>query len=149
MCKLTDTIASGQVLILREKLSKHDALDKLIEAMSANPVVQDREAFKKAIFARESITSTGIGEGIAIPHVHIPEITETTRGVAIAPKGVDFDTLDNHPVHVIILFATPQDADKEYLGLLAQVMILIRQPKTFKALKAARSVKKVLEILAG
>ena len=86
-------IARDQIYVVPEGASKHEALEALIDAVSTNPVVKDVAAFRRAVYEREGIMSTGIGEGIAIPHVRIPEITEATLGVGIAPGGIDFDTL--------------------------------------------------------
>lgn len=129
--------------------TKQEALEALIAAVSNNRVVQDIDAFRKAIYERESIMSTGIGEGIAIPHVRIPEITEATLGVGIAPGGIDFQTLDNKPVHVLVLFATPAGSDKEYLRLLAKVMLSLRDRELFHALVACKTQDDVYGILNG
>lgn len=142
-------IARNQICVVPEGSTKHDALEALIAAVSTNPVVQDVAAFRRAVYEREAIMSTGIGEGIAIPHVRIPEITEATLGVGIAPGGIDFETLDNKPVHVLVLFATPAGSDKEYLRLLAQVMLSLRDRELFQALVACTSEDEVYAILNG
>lgn len=142
-------IARNQICVVPEGSTKHDALEALIAAVSTNPVVQDVAAFRRAVYEREAIMSTGIGEGIAIPHVRIPEITEATLGVGIAPGGIDFETLDNKPVHVLVLFATPAGSDKEYLRLLAQVMLSLRDRELFQALVACTSEDEVYTILNG
>ena len=142
-------IAKNQICVVPEGATKHDALEALIAAVSTNPVVQDVAAFRRAVYEREAIMSTGIGEGIAIPHVRIPEITEATLGVGIAPGGIDFETLDNRPVHVLVLFATPAGSDKEYLRLLAQVMLSLRDRELFQALIGCSTEDEVYAILNG
>ena len=96
---------------------------------------------------REAVMSTGIGNGIAIPHVRIPEVTAVTLGVGIAPKGIDFGAIDNKPVHILVLFATPKDSDKEYLKLLAQVVLRLRDQAFFKQLIECRSPAQAHAIL--
>lgn len=142
-------IISNQICVVPAGATKHQALDLLIDAVGTNPVVTNLAAFRDAVYEREAIQSTGIGEGIAIPHVRIPEITEATLGVGIAPHGVDFDTLDNRPVHVLVLFATPANSDKEYLRLLAQVMLSLRNRDLFDALVACQTRDEVYQILNG
>lgn len=142
-------IPREQICVVPPGATKPEALEALIAAVSSNAVVKDIEAFRRAIYERESIMSTGIGEGIAIPHVRIPEISEATLGVGIAPGGIDFQTLDNKPVHVLVLFATPAGSDKEYLRLLAQVMLSLRDRELFHALVACRTADEVCEILNG
>ena len=142
-------IPRDQICVVPPGATKQEALEALIAAVSNNRVVQDIDAFRKAIYERESIMSTGIGEGIAIPHVRIPEITEATLGVGIAPGGIDFQTLDNKPVHVLVLFATPAGSDKEYLRLLAKVMLSLRDRELFHALVACKTQDDVYGILNG
>ena len=117
------------ICILPSDLTKHAALDLLVDRLSEIGGVTSREAFRQAIHARESVMSTGIGGGIAIPHVRIEEIARPTVGVGISPTGVDYAALDNAPVHVIVMFAMPSGADREYLGLLAQVMMVLKDPQ--------------------
>ncbi len=141
-------IPETQVCVLEGDVSKHDALDTLIQAVGRNDAITDCGAFKKAIYEREAIMSTGIGDGIAIPHVRIPEVTRATLGVAVAPEGLDFDTLDNKLVYIMVLFATPEGSDKEYLGLLAQVMLALRGKELFEALVACRTAGEVHALLS-
>lgn len=121
----------SNMLVLSGEPSKHEALDALIDAVSASPAILDREAFRQAIHDRESVMSTGIGGGIAIPHVRIPEVKFATLGVGVFPDGIEFNTLDNSPVYIMILFATPEGADKEYLGMLARVMAALKNRDLF------------------
>ena len=132
-------IATKQICIIPKGASKHEALDTLINAVGSNPAITNIDAFRAAVYEREAIQSTGLGDGIAVPHVRIEEITEATLGVAIAPKGVEFDTLDNQPVYVMVLFATPAGSNKEYLGLLAKVMLALRDKTLFDALVACKT----------
>lgn len=142
-------IAEDQICVVPKGASKRDALEMLIEAVGANPAVTDIVAFRKAVYEREAIMSTGIGDGIAIPHVRIPEVVEATLGVGVAPSGIDFETLDNQPVYVLVLFATPANSDKEYLRLLAQVMLSLRNKELFEGLCACRTREQVLALLNG
>lgn len=140
-------ISIDQICVVPGGISKHDALETLIAAVGKNPVIRDVSAFRNAVFEREAIMSTGIGEGIAIPHVRIPEVSEATVGVGVAPEGIDFDTLDNKPVHVLVLFATPANSDKEYLRLLAQVMLALRNKDLFQRLTACKTRQDVFDVL--
>lgn len=140
-------IDESQICIIKGGTSKHDALETLITAVSKNPVVQDAEAFRRAVFEREAVMSTGIGGGVAIPHVRIPGITAPTLGIGIAPKGVEYNTLDNKPVQILVLFATPEGADKEYLSLLAQVMMSLRSEELFDGLTECRTPTQVHALL--
>lgn len=121
-------IDSKAVCIFENGVSKHAALDRLVEAIAATGTVQDTEAFRKAVKEREAVMSTGIGAGVAIPHVRIDAISKASVGVGISHEGIDFNTLDNKPVHIVVLFAMPSGSQKEYLTLLATVMTAMKRP---------------------
>lgn len=142
-------VKESQICIIGGRVSKHDALEKLIDVVAQNPAVTDAAAFRRAVHEREAVTSTGIGGGIAIPHVRIPEITAPTLGVAIVTKGVDFEAIDNNPVHIMVLFATPKGADKVYLGLLAQVMQALRDVNLYTRLAACQTPGEAHNVLTG
>lgn len=149
MKKFGIDIIENQVCFLEPSVTKREALAALVAATAQNPAISDPEAFERAVFDREAVMSTGIGDGIAIPHVRIPEITSPTLGVGISKTGVDFDALDNKPVNVMVLFATPQGSDKEYLGLLAQVMLSLRNRDLFQRLLACEDPAQVCTLLNG
>lgn len=136
------------VTIVKGGTSKHDALEQLIGVMAKHPAITDAGAFERAVFERESVMSTGIGGGVAIPHVRLKAVASLIVGVGIAPKGIDYGTLDNEPVHVMVLFATPDGADKEYLRTLAQVMGALRKGDgLYEKLMDTRSPKAVADLL--
>lgn len=134
------------ICIFEEEMSKYDALEAMIDCVMRTGQITDREALRRALFERESIRSTGF-RSVAIPHVRIDEILEPTVGVGISRRGIDFDSLDNEPVNLIVLFAMPSGSDKEYLGLLAQVMMSLRTPGFNDKLLACRTPEQVLAVL--
>lgn len=118
----------------------------MIDAIFETDVVTDREAFRQALFERESIRSTGF-RGVAIPHVRIDEILKPTVGVGISKKGIDFEALDSEPVNIVVLFAMPSGSDKEYLGFLAQVMMTLRSPGFCEKLIECKTPGDVVSVL--
>jgi fructose-specific phosphotransferase system IIA component len=115
-------IPESLVCVFDADIPKRQALEQLVGAINDAGAVEDVDALARAVHEREAIMSTGIGQGIAIPHVRMEGITAPTVAVGISAGGLDFDTLDNEPVQVVVLFAMPAGSQKEYLGLLAQVM---------------------------
>ena len=81
------------VCLYEGSVSKHDALDRLVDSIAERSSVTDPEAFRQAVYDREAIMSTGIGSGVAIPHVRIDEVLQPTIGVGISSDGIDFGTL--------------------------------------------------------
>lgn len=141
-------IPKEAVYIFSGETSKHDALDSMIEAICAMGVVQNRESFRKALYERESIRSTGF-KGVAIPHVRIDEISEPTVGVGISKTGIEFESLDNDKVNIVVLFAMPSGSDKEYLGFLAKVMMALRSGDFCEKLLACDTREQVAAVLAN
>lgn len=139
-------IPKEAICIFEPGTSKHTALEQMIDAIEATGAVTDREAFRKALFDREAIRSTGF-KGVAIPHVRIDEITEPTVGVGVSKEGIDFESLDSEPVNIVVLFAMPSGSDKEYLGFLAQVMMALRTGGFCQKLTACDSPEEVLDVL--
>ncbi|MBI4557061.1 MAG: PTS sugar transporter subunit IIA [Candidatus Hydrogenedentes bacterium] len=135
------------VRLFSESVGKHDALDILINAMSDSESILDREAFRQAVHEREAIMSTGIGSGIAIPHVRIEQVLRPIVGIGISQSGIDFGTLDDEPVHIVVLFAMPAGSQKEYLNLLAQVMLALKQPGFREELLACQTPTEVAAAL--
>lgn len=142
-------IDKAAVRIFPNGLSKHEALDQLIDAIHSLGVVTDRDTFARAVRERETVMSTGIGCGVAIPHVRIDAVTKPTVGVGISHEGIEFNTLDNKPVHIIVLFAMPTGSQKEYLGLLAQVMTAMKVTGFREELGACDSAEEVMKLLNG
>ncbi len=139
-------IPTNAIRILGDESSKFDALERMIDTVMTTNMVTDRAAFRKALFDREAIRSTGF-RGVAIPHVRIDEIKEPTLGVGVSKRGIDFEALDGEPVNVIVLFAMPSGSDKEYLGLLAQVMMSLRTEGFCEQLVACDSPADIAAVL--
>lgn len=135
------------VCVFGPGVSKDEALECMVDSLYKTDIVGDREAFRQAVHEREAIMSTGIGSGVAIPHVRIDEVRRPTVGIGISKTGIDFDTLDEAPVHIIVLFAMPSGSQKEYLGLLAQVMLTLKVPGFRERLLACSNADEVLEVL--
>jgi len=142
-------IPLNQLCLLADGAAKQDALQQLIDAVALSPNITDRDALGRAVYDRELAMSTGIGGGIAIPHVRIKQVLKPTLGVAVSRQGIAFGTLDNKPVHILVLFATPEGADSEYLGLLAQVMVAMRGKELNNKLLACTTPEAIYDVLCG
>ncbi len=140
------SIPRDLICVFPEGLNKHQALERMLEMIAQTGVITDTRAFLQALFERESIRSTGF-KGIAIPHVRIDGITEPTIGVGLSPSGIDFDSLDNAPVNIVVLFAMPSGSDKEYLGYLARVMMSLRTAGFSQKLLACRTAEDAAQVL--
>lgn len=140
-------IDKDAICVFGDGVTKDEALEHMVDAILSTHVVEDREVFRKAVYERESVMSTGIGSGVAIPHVRIPEVKRPTIGLGVSRQGVPFETLDDAPVHVIVLFAMPSGSQREYLGLLAQVMLTLKVPGFRDRLLACNTPEEVQAVL--
>ncbi len=142
-------IDKAAVRIFPNGLSKHEALDQLVGAIHSLWVITDLDAFARAVRERETVMSTGIGCGVAIPHVRIDGVAKPTVGIGISRAGIEFNTLDNKPVNIVVLFAMPTGSQKEYLGLLAQVMTAMKETGFREELGACQTADEVVTLLNG
>lgn len=139
-------ISEKAICIFEPGTNKHEALEQMIEAIASIGVVTEKDAFRKALFEREAIRSTGF-KGVAIPHVRIDEILKPTVGIGVSKEGIEFESLDSEPVNIVVLFAMPSGSDKEYLGFLAQVMMALRTGEFCERLTTCNTSQEVLAAL--
>jgi PTS system nitrogen regulatory IIA component len=121
----------------------------MIENLSGSPNVLDRKAFHKAVWDREKIMSTGIGLGIAIPHVKIKEVKDITVGIGISKAGIAWEALDNKPVHAVFLIAGAEDQHDIYLRLLAKIILVLKKTERRQRLFSAANAEQVVEVFQG
>ena len=144
MVCLKDYLKEDHVLFL-EKGDKKSILDQMIDNISSSSSITDKGSFSTAVFDRETIISTGIGLGIAIPHVKIPSVRDITIGIGICPEGVEWDSLDNQPVHIIFLIAANTDQHQIYLRLLSKIVLVLKKKERREKLVEAKDPSIVLK----
>lgn len=147
MIRLSDHLTPARTIDLRSR-SKDAALMELVETLASAPEVTDRERLLQAVLEREKIVSTGIGLGVAVPHAKIPEVSEFVVAYGRSPQGIDFGSIDDRPVHHIVLIVGPPDRQQRYLQFLATVTLKLKQPELRKALEGAAGAQALFEVLA-
>jgi PTS system fructose-specific IIC component len=125
--KLTEYLSSDQVILDLRSITKTDVLREIAGHAQKKGLVPDAQAFYNGLMERESLISTGIGDGIAIPHTRYKGPEKLFILVARSKDGVDFDSLDGDPVHLFIVIAGPESADKEQLKILSRTARLLKQ----------------------
>jgi fructose-specific phosphotransferase system IIA component len=131
-----------------EPSSKKEALSRLIDLSRSDKFISDFDGFRKEIFEREEMVSTGIGQGVAIPHIKSKNVKEFFITLGVFRKGVEWESLDGKPVHIAFLIGGPEDHQK-YLQILAKLTLIIRNPERRKALIASEGPKAVLAQFEG
>ena len=105
--------------------SKAEAIDLLVDLMVRSGNILDKEEYKKCVLKRETIGSTGIGEGVAIPHAKTKAVKSAGLAVIVVRDGVDFDSLDGEPAKLFFLIAAPDTEDNIHLDVLGRLSVLL------------------------
>jgi len=125
MRRVTKLVTPERVVMLGAK-GKAEALEALVERLAQSPAVGDRDALRRAILEREAIMSTGIGQGIAIPHARLASVTEFVGALGLSREGIAFGAFDDKPVHIVLMIAGPE-RHREYLQILASVTLALKR----------------------
>lgn len=147
--KIIDLLDDKSIRLNAEVHSKKEALDTLVDLMDASGKLNDIETYRKGVYAREEEGSTGIGEGIAIPHCKSAAVNQAGLAAMVAPKGVEFDSLDGEPANLFFLIAAPDTADNVHLDVLSHLSVLLMDPDFTGKLRETETVeefKKVIEM---
>ena len=135
--KITELLDRRSILLNGAPASKKDALDQMIALMVKSGKIRDEEAYRQEVYRREEEGTTGIGEGIAIPHGKCDAVIKPGLAAMVIPNGVDFDSLDGQPVHLIFLIAAPNTKDNIHLDVLSKLSMLLMDEKFVENLKNA------------
>lgn len=136
----------GMVLDLKAR-EKVAVIRELVAALSHPGVVENEEQFLADILKRENLESTGIGLGVAIPHARTKAVKELILTFGRSTPGVDFNSLDGKPSHLIFLIAAPEDQKSQYIMALARLSKTLRKEDTRARLSKASSSEEVILIL--
>jgi len=145
--KLNNYIDGNLIFLLQEN-KKREVLLQMINSICENKRLNNKESVNEAIFYRESLMSTGIGLGIAVPHVRIKGIKEPIVAVGIQKDGIpDYETIDNIPVKIVFLIIAGEDQHKEYIQILSLVVTKLKQSEVRERLIEAKSKEELYQIL--
>ena len=127
--------------------SKKQALSELAETLATARGLDGRAVFE-AVIERERLGSTGVGEGVGIPHARIEGLDGPVGGFARLETAVDFDAIDEQPCDLVFMLIAPKDAGADHLRALARISRVFRQASVRDALRAARTKEAIAEILS-
>jgi len=146
---LGDILSKQQILTDLRAANRWDAIDELIDNLVATAKIKagDRDAIAAVVKKRESSMSTGIGFGIGIPHASTDLISEVVGALGRSKKGVNFDALDNQPVHLVMLFLVPQGQFQKHLHTLANIAKLLHKAEFRQALEQAPDAGTMLQVI--
>ena len=145
--RITDLLDKQSISLNGALKDKKEALDQVVDLMAKSGKINDVEAYRQRVYAREEESTTGIGEGIAIPHGKCDAVTKPGLAAMVVKDGVDFDSLDGAPVHLIFLIAAPNTEDNIHLDVLSKLSVLLMDEQFTADLLNAKSVDEFLEIV--
>jgi mannitol/fructose-specific phosphotransferase system IIA component (Ntr-type) len=146
---LADILKREQIVPDLQAANRWEAIDELIHLLVATGKIkpEHQEAIAAVVKKRESSMSTGIGFGIGIPHASTDLISEVVGALGRSVKGVNFDSLDNQPVHLVMLFLVPQGQFQKHLHTLANIAKLLHRADFRKSLEEAPDSDAMLTII--
>ena len=145
--RITDLLDARSILLNSSPKSKNEALDQIVDLMVKSEKINDKEAYRKQVYAREEESTTGIGEGIAIPHGKCDAVTKPGLAAMVVKDGVDFDSLDGEPVTLMFLIAAPNTEDNIHLDVLSKLSVLLMNEEFTEALRNAETVEEFMGII--
>jgi nitrogen PTS system EIIA component len=146
---LIDLVVEDIIKVPLESKDKADVLRELVQILKDAGEIDDYDAVLAAIQKREDQMSTGLQDGIAIPHGKCSAVTSLKCAIGIAPKGIDFDALDRQPSQLFFLLLAPPDQSGPHVEALAEIAKLAQSKAFCKALVNADDAKEVVELLKG
>lgn len=145
--RITELLDKRSISLDAAPKNKSEALDQIVELMVQSGKIADTEAYRKQVYLREEESTTGIGEGIAIPHGKCNAVTKPGLAAMVVRDGVDFDSLDGEPVTLMFLIAAPNTEDNVHLDVLSKLSVLMMDEEFSDSLRNAKSVDEFLEII--
>ncbi len=145
--KLSDLLSEALIKIPLTTNSKEDVVDELIDLLVANHKVTNKEKVFQAVMEREKVMSTGVGDGVAIPHGKAEGINEVVAAFGIAKKNIDFQSIDEKPVRLVFLLVASPEAAAPHLKALSRVSRLLNNKDFRHKLLKTESSAEVLELI--
>lgn len=146
--RIKDILSPESMIMDLQATTKDEAINEMADLEVATGIVNNKEKFVESIWAREKESTTGIGGGIAMPHARNEYINKARVLFAKSEKGVDFDSLDQQPVHLFFMITAPAGADNTHLQALAKLSSLLINPDLVEKLKAAKTADEVIDLFS-
>ena len=145
--KITDLLEERAIKLNALASSKEEVLNQMINLISQTGNIVNKQEFKETVFKREKEGTTGIGEGIAIPHGKSRAVKKACLAAAVLPKGVEFEALDSKKVNLIFLIASPEEGNNTHLEVLSRLSALLMDEKFRENLKKSKTPKEFIDAI--
>lgn len=145
--KIMDFLCKDAIAIDLKAPDKKGAITELIEMLAKAKKVKKAPEIIETVLEREKLGSTGIGQGVAIPHGKTDLLTEQVAALGVSQKGIEFNSLDGEPVHLLFLLIGPADTAGQHLKALSRISRLLKDRFFRQALRDAKSVQDVISVI--
>ena len=145
--RITDLLDKRSISLDAAPADKKATLDMAVELMAKSGKLMDVEQYRAQVYAREEESTTGIGEGIAIPHGKCDAVKTPGLAAMVIKNGVDYDSLDGEPVTLLFLIAAPNTKDNVHLDVLSKLSVMLMDENFTTSLRNAKSVEEFLQII--
>ncbi|MCQ4696316.1 fructose-specific PTS transporter subunit EIIC [Paeniclostridium sordellii] len=145
--KIVDLIDKKSISLELKAKDKSDAIDKLVDLVNNSGNLNDKKEYKEAIIARENQSTTGIGEGIAIPHAKTKAVKNACLAAAVSKKGVDYESFDGSLSHLFFMIAAPEGANNTHLEVLSRLSTILMDEEFREKLINAQNVDEFLNLI--
>ncbi|HEY5525199.1 MAG TPA: PTS sugar transporter subunit IIA, partial [Clostridium sp.] len=145
--KITDLLKISGIDLNTKISTKDEAITKLVDLMDSTGNLNDKEEYKKAVLERESLSTTGIGDQIAIPHGKTKAVKNAGLSAMVIRDGIDFDALDGEPVKLLFMIAAPDGENNLHLEVLARLATMLMDANFKNQLINAKSKEEFLALI--
>lgn len=145
--RIRDLLAPESICLNGAAADKKDVLNQMVDLMAKSGKVSDKENYLAAVFAREEEGTTGVGDGIAIPHGRCAGVSKPGLAAMVLPQGVEYEALDDEPVNLIFLIAAPEGAGNVHITILSKLSMMLMDDAFTASLRGAKSVEEFLNII--
>ncbi len=147
--RLTDILTPRRIKVPLTSDTKAGVIEELVDLLAADGTLNDRDRMLQAVMEREKTRTTGIGEGLAIPHGKSSAAADLAMALGEAPDGVDFESVDGKPVTIVFLLVSPMDKTGPHIQALARLSKAMTDVELKESLEKADSPQKAYELLTS
>jgi len=145
--KVTDFLNEKAISANLKAQDKEGLIRELVELLYKAGAIKDKDELVNALLAREALGSTGIGQGIGIPHGKSNKVKQLVAAFGLSRKGVNFDSLDGEPVYIFFLLVAPEESAGPHLKALARISRFLKDKYFRDLLKGAKDEKEIIKII--
>ena len=144
--RISDYLEEDFIIDLQSD-TKKGALEELLEVICRSPKITNPVKFRKAIFNREKLMSTGIGYHLAVPHARDKCVLDFVIAIGRSKVGIEYESIDDKPVKLVIMIGAPDKQDKDYIKLLSRLVLRLKNPDFKHLILSAANAKEIYDII--